>query len=453
MALAPSYDVAPELVEKYNRPGPRYTSYPPVPNWTAPFGEADYRAALRDAATDTGDIALYVHIPFCAQRCLYCGCNVTVTRRAARVDEYLDRLERELRGVIESLGTGRRVTQLHLGGGTPNVLTPAQGDRLTRLLEDNFAFADDAERSIEADPRLVTAEQLQHLHQLGFRRLSYGVQDLDEDVQIAIGRVQPAEVVAAAVDAARAAGFTGLNVDLIYGLPRQTPDSFERTLDEVLAWRPERIACFGYAHVPWMRKHQRAIQEGDLPGGFERFALFRMAVERTAALGYEWIGYDHFSVPEDPLSTAHKRGALHRNFMGYTTMPAAHLLGLGMSAIGEVAGRYVQMAGEGPQYDAGIDAGTLPVVRGHVLSDEDRAQRAMILQLMCNLRLPFEAITGDRDAVLARLAPLAADGFVDLTQGAIQVTDIGRFFLRNICMEFDTYLGRGATGPRYSRTV
>jgi oxygen-independent coproporphyrinogen-3 oxidase len=448
-----SYDVAPELVSKYDRPGPRYTSYPPVPHWTTSFGEAEYRAALRDAARDTGDLALYVHVPFCPQRCLYCGCNVTVTRSAARVDAYLDRLEREMTLVVEALGTGRRVTQLHLGGGTPNALSAAQGARLVRMIERRFAFDGHAERSLEADPRLVTAEQLRHLFQLGFRRLSYGVQDLDAEVQEAIGRRQPASVVSRAVDAARTAGFTSLNVDLVYGLPRQAPWSFEKTLDAILALRPDRIACFGYAHVPWMRRHQRAIREADLPRGMARFELFRLATERTAALGYEWIGYDHFAVPEDPLALAHRRGALHRNFMGYTTMPAAHLIGFGMSAIGEVAGRYVQMAGEGPAYDARIDAGALPVVRGHVLSAEDRAQRAMLLQLMCNLRLPYTAIAGDRDATLERMRPFAADGLVELTGDAIRITALGRFFLRNVCMALDAYLACSAPGPRYSSTV
>ncbi len=318
-----SYDVAPELVSKYDRPGPRYTSYPPVPHWTTSFGEAEYRAALRDAARDTGDLALYVHVPFCPQRCLYCGCNVTVTRRAALVDAYLDRLEREMTFVVESLGTGRRVTQLHLGVGTPNVLSAAQGARLVRMIERRFAFAGQAERSLEA----------------------------------------------------------------------------------------------------------------------------------SAALGYAWIGYDHFAVPEDPLALAHRRGALHRNFMGYTTMPAAHLIGFGMSAIGEVAGRYVQMAAEGPAYDARIDAGALPVARGHVLSAKDQAERAMLLQLMCNLCLPYTAIAGDRDATLERMRPFAEDGLVELTGDAIRITALGRFFLRNVCMELDAYLACSAPGPRYSRTV
>jgi oxygen-independent coproporphyrinogen-3 oxidase len=259
-------------------------------------------------------------------------------------------------------------------------------------------------------------------------------------------------LVAQAVETARSVGFSHLNVDLIYGLPRQTVSSFAKTLDDVLAWRPERIACFGYAHVPWMRKHQRAIQEAELPGADARFALFKMAAERVATLGYEWIGYDHFAVQEDPLTAAHRAGAVHRNFMGYTTMPAAHLIGLGTSSIGEVAGRYVQMDAELPSYLTGIDAGILPVVRGHVLSADDVARRKMIMGLMCNLQLPWTDVIDVEDAK-ARLAVFEADGLVEFGATALRVTEPGRFFLRNICMEFDAYLGSGSNGPRYSRTV
>lgn len=443
-----------DLVAHYDRPGPRYTSYPPVPNWTKPFGEAEYLAALDDAARDSGDLALYVHLPFCPVRCLYCGCNVSVTRNGGKIDAYLDRLECEMDRVVDRLGRRRKVTQVHWGGGTPNVLSEEQLLRLHELLVRRFDIGADAEQSVEADPRLVSHRQLQWLYALGFRRISFGVQDLDPDVQQAIGRVQPAELVTDAILAAREVGFRGVNVDLIYGLPRQSVETFDSTIRQVLRWRPERAAVFGYAHVPWMKKHQRAIPERELPSSAERFELFHLAVERFREAGYAWLGLDHFAVPEDPLAKAFAEGRLHRNFMGYTTMPAQHLLAFGASAIGEVAGRYVQLSAELPEYAEGIDAGHLPVVRGHVLTDDDARRKRLIMDLMCNLRLSWEEIGDERGTITERLAAYVRDGLVILDEVGLRVTDAGRYLLRNVAMEFDAYLRRASgDGPRYSRTV
>lgn len=445
-------DIGPEVVARYDQPGPRYTSYPPVPAWREPFGEDGYRLALREAAEDDGDLALYVHLPFCPQRCLYCGCNVSITRRAEKVDAYLARLALEVRRVAHELGVSRRVTQLHLGGGTPNILSEQQLLTLHQLLERHFTFAPDAERSLEADPRHVSFTQLQWLYALGFRRLSYGVQDLDPQVQRAIGRVQPVGVVREAIAMARDVGFRGLNLDLVYGLPHQTPETVAATVDEVLQWQPDRVAVFGYAHLPWLRKHQRAVADAALPQALARFALFRTAAERFEQAGYEWLGLDHFARPGDALARARATQGLTRNFMGYTTVPAAHLLGFGMSAISDVAGRYVQMHGELPGWAQGLDAGGLPVQRGHQLTDDDQWRRAMILRVMCQREVPYAMMGDDPSLFLHRLRPMATDGLVEFGPHALRVTDAGRYFLRNVAMAFDATAETAEAG-RYSRMV
>lgn len=443
----------PALVGRYDRPGPRYTSYPPVPAWTQPFGADDYRAALREASEDAGDVAVYLHLPFCAQRCLYCGCNVSITRRAEKVDAYLDRLEMEIRRVTDVLGAHKRVTQVHLGGGTPNLLTEPQLLELHRMLERYFTIAPDCEKSLEADPRHVSFPQLQWLYALGFRRLSYGVQDLDPEVQRAIGRVQPVSLVREAVAMARDVGFTGLNVDLIYGLPYQTSTSVASTVHEVLGWGPDRVAVFGYAHVPWLRKHQRAIGESALPAAWEKFSLFRQTAESFEQAGYEWIGLDHFAKPGDSLATARRTGHLRRNFMGYTTVPAAHLLGFGMSAIGDVAGRFVQMESELPAWAQATDAGDLAVQRGHVQSPDDQWRRGLIERVMCYRDVPFAMMGDAAPAFVERLQPMIDDGLVELGPEGIAVTPAGRYFLRNVAMVFDATTAAAPPAGGYSRTV
>lgn len=452
--LAPP-EIGSDLVARYDKPGPRYTSYPPVPAWTSPFGADDYRAALREASMDDGDLAIYLHLPFCPQRCLYCGCNVSITRRSERIDAYLQRLELEIRRVTRELGTARRVTQLHLGGGTPNILSESQLLGLHQMLERYFAFAPDAERSIEADPRHVSFTQLQWLYALGFRRLSFGVQDLHPDVQRAIGRVQSVGVVREAFAMARDVGFAGLNLDLIYGLPVQTPHSMAGTVDEVLAWQPDRVAVYGYAHVPWLRKNQRGIHEADLPVAHEKFSLFRLAAERLEQAGYEWIGLDHFARPGDALARARRDGTLTRNFMGYTTVPATHLLGFGMSAIGDIAGRYVQMESELAAWAKGLDDGLLPVQRGHVQSEDDQWRRELITRVMCQREVPYALMGDDPSIFLARLQPMASHGLVMFGPDRLSVTSAGRYFLRNVAMAFDAGVGSGVPAPdgSYSRTI
>jgi oxygen-independent coproporphyrinogen-3 oxidase len=444
------------LLARYDVPGPRYTSYPTVPAWTAPFGPAEYREALGDLARLEPDpVSVYVHLPFCEYRCHYCACNVTVARRTDVADRYLDRVERELDLVTGILGRERRALQLHLGGGTPNFLTAAQFGRLTDVLEHRFAFAPEAERSLEADPRLVTREQLAALRELGFQRISYGVQDFDPVVQAAIGRMQPAAVVTEAVELAREVEFEGINIDLIYGLPEQTASRFERTLDAALALMPDRIACYNYAHVPRVRPNQRLVDSSALPSRQEKFHLFQMAVDAFTGSGYEWIGLDHFARPGDTLTSAARERRLHRDFMGYTTRATPHLLAFGMSAIGDVAGRLVQNLPRTGQYQRIMDQGEFPVERGHRLSDDDRSRRRAILQLMCNLDLPHRLLPPPVEQSHLRLQPLVEDGLLTAGSDAYEVTPTGRWFLRNIAMTLDAYLPQqvAAARPVFSRTV
>lgn len=447
--------VAAELLDRYDRPGPRYTSYPPIPSWSAGFGEPDYREALEDLRRLPDDpVALYLHLPFCVARCWYCGCNATVTRHDHIQEAYVARMIREMGMVCDALGTPRRLGEMHWGGGTPNFLGPGPMTRLVDAVQQRFRPLPEASMAIEVDPRVASVEQLGHLRGLGFNRLSLGVQDFDSAVQRAIGREQSEAAIGELRDAARSLGFGSVNFDLIYGLPGQTEQSFARTLERVVGMGPDRIACFGYAHVPWARPNQRRIDAAALPDRYARFTLFRLAVETLTSAGYRWIGLDHFARPEDELALALAEGRLHRNFMGYVPEPAPHLLGFGTSAIGEVDGRFVQNDPHLGGYQRAIDAGALPVVRGHVLSAADRARRSAIERLLCTAELPFTLLDGpsDTDDVSARLRPFEEDGLVRFEADRIVVTGTGRFFLRNLAMELDAYAA-GAPAQRYSRTV
>lgn len=447
-----------DLLARFDRPVPRYTSYPPVPAWQNDVDARGYADALAALAARPADpLALYVHLPFCATRCLYCGCNAIANRREGRVDAYLDHLEWE--AVRLSAAAGGRthpVYELHLGGGTPNLLTDAQLRRLDGILRTHFALNEHTEQSIEADPRLVTASQIATLAALGFTRISYGVQDLDPAVQAAIGRVQPLAQVRAAVALARAHGFGGINLDVMYGLPRQTPVSFGETLEGVLALDPDRIAVFGHAHLPQLLKHQRAIREDELPGTRLRLLLFRQAVERLEEAGYVWIGLDHFAKPDDPMTRAFAAGTLSRNFMGYTTQRAPHLLGLGASSISEIAGRFVQHEQGTGAWESATAAGVLPLVRGHRLTEEDERRGEAIRLLMCDLVLPRRFAEGATAAGYARVAALAGEGLVRPEADGLHVTRTGRFFLRVLAWQLDAAAdGRPASAPaaRMSRAV
>lgn len=442
-----------KLLSKYDISVPRYTSYPAVPDWTGAFTRDGWREHLGSLSGTSEPLALYVHLPFCASRCLYCGCNATVTRRSDVVDRYLDRLEREIALVAESIGTPPRVAVMHWGGGTPNFLDDSQIRRLSQMLRSAFTIDARTECSIEADPRLVTRSQLDTLRAHGFGRISFGVQDLDPVVQQAIGRVQPEELVRQVVEQAREAGFSGINLDLIYGLPEQTASSFSRTVEVALALAPDRVACFGYAHVPWMRAHQKRINESALPLGGERFELFRDAVARFVGAGYEWLGIDHFALPGDPLALAAHAGLLHRNFMGYTTRVGENLLGLGTSAISEINGWYAQNSPALGTWQRDVEDDQLSIARGHVRSPDDELRAAAITHLMCNAELPFDLFTGDVGGLVDRFEAYAADGLVVFDFDKVVVTPLGRFFLRNLCATLDAYRADTDETQRFSRAV
>lgn len=459
--MTPMMGIPGEMIRRYDRPGPRYTSYPTVPAWEGGFGEPEYREALRAVAARPEDtLSLYVHLPFCAHKCLYCGCNAVVTSRAEVVDAYLDRLERELDLVLEDLGRNRTVVQLHLGGGTPNYLNQAQRHRLINRLARDFRFADGAERSIELDPRLVDDDQICDLKALGFTRISLGVQDLDPTVQAAIGRMQPVELIQRVVWAVRDEGFDSLNLDLIYGLPRQSLAMFRHTLDLVLGLGPDRMALFGYAHVPGLRANQRLIREEELPLGETKFRLFELAVRTFEEGGYQWLGLDHFAKPGDELAIAAAERRLHRNFMGYTLRPADHLIGLGASSIGDLAHRFAGTDAKLGYYQRELDNGKLPITRGHRLSADDRRRRTAIMHLMCNLELPLDLpldAGGTPRTHLAEslegLAQHVEGGLITLEGDRYVVTPAGRYFLRNLCMELDAHLAKSREKAVFSRTV
>jgi oxygen-independent coproporphyrinogen-3 oxidase len=451
-----------EFVEKYNQPGPRYTSYPTVPAWNQEFGPDQYREALTELNTRPGDeLAIYLHLPFCAKHCHYCGCNAYVTEEKKAVDQYLDRVERELEMVTRLIGTERKVVQIHWGGGTPNYLKNPQVERALGLLRGAFAVQDSAEVSLEIDPRIANAEQTAFLKETGFNRISLGVQDFDQRTQLAIGRKQSRERTLDVYHSCRDAGFEGVNIDLVYGLPGQTAESFEKTLTEIIELGPDRVACFSYAHVPWVRPEQNKVDTTIMLEGYDKFQLFQLTVDKFQAADYCWIGIDHFAKKGDELSVALEKRALHRNFMGYATKPAPHMLAFGLSGIGDVCDRFVQNDPTLDGWSGLMDKGELPVVKGHKLSDDDKLRRLTILNLMCNLELPFaltEAAYGASVNELLKesidkIPPFIEDGLVEMGETGLRITEKGRYFVRNVAMTLDAYLGGDKSKPIFSKTI
>jgi oxygen-independent coproporphyrinogen-3 oxidase len=452
-----------ELLRQFDTPGPRYTSYPTADRFTATFGPAD-AVRLLDARRNgnaSTPLSLYVHIPFCESLCYYCGCNKIITKHHERAAEYLDALETELALVVESLGTGRPVSQLHLGGGSPTFLSDAELARVMRVLDTAFRLTRDSEVSIEVDPRTVTPERLAHLRQLGFNRLSFGVQDFDPDVQQAVHRVQSFEMVRSLMASARELGYVSINADLIYGLPKQTPQSFARTVQQIGELRPDRIALYAYAHLPERFKPQRRIADADLPSAAQRIAMLGDAIAGFLSRDYCYIGMDHFALPNDALAVAKREGRLHRNFQGYSTQPDCDLVALGVSAIGRVGAAYYQNAKTLPEYYQALGQRRLPVVRGYALTRDDELRRDVIMALMCQGCLEFAPIErnhGIRMAEtfapeLASLRKLADAGLVELHDGCVQVTAAGWFLVRAIAMTFDRHLQDAQERSRFSRVI
>lgn len=451
-----------DLIRKYSVPGPRYTSYPPATKFTADLDRSRVIDAIdEDNAPGAGPISLYFHLPFCETRCWFCGCNTVITKRRDSAAEYLDDLAREMRLTAARMDCTRPVTQIHLGGGTPTFFPPDELRRLGALIREIFPVrADDCEFSVEIDPRRLTEDHVHALREIGANRASLGVQDTNPRVQLAIHRFQPQSVNQQAFDWLRAGGFRSINVDLIFGLPLQTAETFARTIDDVLTLSPDRLSVFSYAHVPWIKPAQKIFDDREqLPDAEAKLAMFAIAHEKLTGAGYVDIGLDHFARPDDELAVALREGTLHRNFQGYSTRGGASLYSFGISSISSTAGTYRQNVKTLDAWRAALDAGQLPVERGLRLTDEDARRRTIIMRLMCDRRLNFAALSRtlgvDFEATyageIASLDDLVADGLVERTPAGIAVTRIGVPLLRVVAMRFDPLL---SAGPReHSRTI
>ena len=458
-------EVSTDMLTRFDVAGPRYTSYPTADRFVDAFGAVDYVRALEQRQANPlslrQPLSLYVHLPFCASLCYYCACNKIITKQHSRATSYLDYLEKEITLHTAVMGKGQPVTQLHLGGGTPTFLSDDELARLMAMLQDSFQLVPGGEYSIEIDPRTVDANRLRHLQQLGFNRLSFGVQDFDPEVQKAVHRIQPAASVFELVAAARELHFDSINVDLIYGLPRQTPESFDRTLAQVAMLRPDRIALYAYAHLPERFKPQRRIVPAELPGAGMKVQMLARSLAAFEEAGYVYVGMDHFALPGDALAVAKRQGLLHRNFQGYSTQPDCDLVALGVSAIGRIGATYSQNAKTLDEYCDLIDQDRLPVVRGLALSRDDLVRRAVIMALMCQGHVAFESIEHAWlidfpryfASELEALQALAADGLATIDDQGIQVTPRGWYFVRAVAMVFDRHLQADRSRARFSRII
>jgi oxygen-independent coproporphyrinogen-3 oxidase len=457
--------ITPQLLTRFDVPGPRYTSYPTADRFVEAFGEADYVQALTQRQSGTvgklPPLSIYVHIPFCESLCYYCACNKIITKHKERAAEYLKYLSKEVALHTRHLGRGQAVSQLHLGGGTPTFMSDEELRQLMALLREHFEFVPGGEYSVEVDPRTVNENRLAVLAELGFNRLSFGVQDFDPAVQKAVHRIQPADQVFALVEASRRLGFESVNVDLIYGLPLQTPESFDRTLEQVKSLRPDRIALYAYAHLPERFKPQRRIHAQELPAGATKVAMLSRSLDALTDAGYVYIGMDHFALPDDALAVAKRQGRLHRNFQGYSTQADCDLIALGVSSIGRIGATYSQNAKTLEEYADLLDQGHFPVVRGLALTRDDLIRRSVIMALMCQGHLHYESINlawlVDFKTLFAQeliqLEEMQAQGLVQLSETGIQVTAMGWFFVRGVAMVFDRYLQADRNRSRFSKII
>jgi oxygen-independent coproporphyrinogen-3 oxidase len=456
------------LLERYDRPGPRYTSYPTAIEFHNGVRDDIYveRLARLNRAGDA-PLSAYVHLPFCQERCAFCGCNVVITPHREVASRYLEAVEQEIALLASHLPDRRTLAQMHWGGGTPTYYEPEQLGRLFDCITRHFSFTPDAELGVEIDPRVTTRAHLDRLRSLGFNRLSMGVQDFDARVQEAINRIQSYEQTRDLILHARELGYSSINVDLIYGLPHQTLETFAVTLDQVLTLRPDRVAAYSFAFVPWMSAHMKDLDREALPAAETKLALLAATVDAFTAAGYRQIGMDHFALPADELARAVDTHTLHRNFMGYTVKSTTDLVALGVSAIGDVQGAFVQNTKKLPEYYAAVEAGRFPIDRGYQLDRDDQIRRHVITELMCNFRLDLagvdrrfgitfeEYFATELAALTAPADSPIADGLMTLQSRLIEVQSTGRMFVRNICMVFDKYLPLRTGGPKpvFSRTV
>jgi oxygen-independent coproporphyrinogen-3 oxidase len=454
-----------DLLTKYGKPGPRYTSYPTAPQFTPEFGPNDFHKEIVDTNNggNSADLSLYFHLPFCDTLCYFCACNTIITHNMSKIAGYVDLLKSEIQLVGELVDSSRKVIQFHWGGGTPSYLSPKQIGELCGFIRKYFTFYENAEIGIEIDPRGLSPEHLPAIREAGFNRVSFGVQDLDEQVQVAVNRVQPMELNQRVVDESRRLGFDSINIDLIYGLPHQTVDSYAKTLDKVLEINPDRLAVFNYAHVPWLKKHQRIIPVEALPAPEERLQIFKMVIERLTGAGYTYIGMDHFAKDDDDMTKALRERTLHRNFQGYTTHASAEIYAMGITAISQLDGVYAQNVKSIPEYQDRLAARELPTQIGCKLDDDDQLRRYVITEIMCNNRVLKSEVAERfgvdfddyfRDA-FPKLDEFVKDGLVSFLDDRLQVSEEGRLVIRNVAMAFDRYLedGQADSTQKFSRTV
>jgi oxygen-independent coproporphyrinogen-3 oxidase len=450
------------LIRRYDQAGPRYTSYPTAVQFHDGVGQFDLLHALRNSREQLRPLSLYVHIPFCAHICYYCGCNKVITKDRGRALPYLERLQQEAHSIAQHLDKKQTVEQLHFGGGTPTFLSHDELRQLMGHLRQNFNLLDDdsGDYSIEIDPREADWSTMGLLRELGFNRISIGVQDLDPAVQRAVNRLQSLEETRAIIEAARTLQFRSVNIDLIYGLPLQTPESFRKTVAEIIALQPDRLSLFNYAHLPERFMPQRRINSSDLPSPSDKLAMLQASIEQLSAAGYRYIGMDHFALPDDELAIAQEDGTLQRNFQGYTTHGHCDLIGLGVSSISQIGDLYCQNSSDLSTYQDRIEANQLATYRGLICDDDDRLRRAVIQQLICHFQLRFADIEQAYGInffqyfadVWPSLEQMAQDGLIELNADSIEVKPAGRLLVRSLCMLFDHYLHE-ASQQRFSRVI
>ncbi len=453
-------EIKSELISKYDIAGPRYTSYPPVPHFTSDVNETDYKEYLRSSQL-TDQVSLYFHFPFCKSLCYYCGCNVVITSNQDIIENYLSNLKEEIRLVIENIKKDIVVKQLHWGGGTPNYLNLHQMEDIFNFIRNEFNINATAEVSIELDPRTVSFEQLYILKELGFNRISFGVQDLNEQTQKSINRIQPVDMIEQIYYKAREVGFSSINLDFIYGLPYQTVNNYNFNLKKILEWKPDRLAFFSYAHVPWIKKHQKLIERHYLPLNFEKILIFKNIVETLTDNGYVYIGLDHFAKPEDELSKALQEKKLHRNFQGYTVLKDMDVIAFGITAISQFKQLYIRNLKDLKTYKESVQSSRLPVIDGYKMSEDDILRRTIINQIMCNLHIDIKSIEREFNInfinyfhqELKKLKELEEE-LIKLSDKEISVLSPGRPLIRNIAMIFDSFLNQKKENrPLYSRTI
>jgi oxygen-independent coproporphyrinogen-3 oxidase len=450
-----------DLVKKYNVAGPRYTSYPPATKFTDTVSWDELSAKIDANNQSARDLSVYFHIPFCETLCWFCGCTTVITTNHDKGKDYIDYLAREVAQMAPRLNKGRKAVQLHFGGGSPTFLRPDELRRLGDIIHKHFTFSPDIEASVEVDPRRLTRDHVIALKEIGFNRASMGVQDFNPKVQEAIHRIQPREMTQQAVDWMREEGFGSINLDLIYGLPHQTPETFNETLNTVLEMKPDRLAVFSYAHVPWIKPAQKILEDKILPTPESKLEVLKLVIERlTANDQYVYIGMDHFAKPTDELTISQREKKLQRNFQGYSTRAGSDIYSFGMSAISQIPEAYWQNEKELPKYQAAVDAGKQPLHKAYFVTDEDLIRRETIMRTMCDLSLDYAAMSTKLGInfeqhfanELAALTPFIADGLVRTKPGGMEITDSGRLFIRNIAMCFDNTLA-GNGERRHSKTI